>query len=516
LYQYLWKNDTRQLRIEVSKLIGEVGWHTVSDYLANALTKVFGEKWFATNRTILTLFEAEELVGVDSDLLKIFKTAPNTHSFETVRTEFLKQLYSIIRKQMCDGGYAFFFDSQKMRNRSSCVLLTEIENVRRKEYAVAIQMFRDSDARCSHSRDAFNPIWHTEYGFRILRTLRLDFPSFLDAWDNIVSAIEKTTETLEIISQDYSTDVPNINWPIDRCASYRMKDLVSHLVIIFAQPDTVNPAIHNHLFETGFLNPTEVVRTVLDGLTKHPKSKKMYLLNKAEINELGAVNDIRILEDLYFPAAHHFVESTNLEALDLLLRVLNTEFETFIDNRFYQLHEDVLRKVLDIQDDRIGQAAAEYIAGIEVDDYDLHIIGATDEAFDLATELVVKYKRSEAAEYYWRFEKESEGPKLSGEIADVIIKLQGASATDRLLEGVWWYDKSAPYQVGIHEGVVDAVLSLGEEGYNSLRLFIEKEKVIDAARRLIDTIREKTGRNILPADHDIIEEIRFLDSESTR
>ncbi|MFQ5833329.1 MAG: hypothetical protein ACE5H4_11540 [Candidatus Thorarchaeota archaeon] len=165
------EDDVSTLCDLLDQAICDNGWPAARDMLKTAFLARHQGQWFAINRLILKIIDAEELIGYDGDIIEELDTLQDVRSLTDLRTTLYDLLVERVRSQIASNGSLLFFDVDAMSSRPSSVLLAELLEARKKQFvdsATAFLSQRPSSAEWTESP----PLWTTSYGLDLL--VRLD------------------------------------------------------------------------------------------------------------------------------------------------------------------------------------------------------------------------------------------------------------------------------------------------------------------------------------------------------
>jgi hypothetical protein len=170
----IYDNDASGMKTLLESISKQVGWQSAFLGFKTALMDYFKERWFGINRFILGVFNLDEFLGLDEDLLSILEHIEDGNGFDSVSKEFENQLIALTEKQLKSGGSTLFFDVEKMSTKPSAVLVKLLADQRWKEFRKVLTQFRKKQETWKGMKALdLKPIYSTHYGYKVLKTLGL-------------------------------------------------------------------------------------------------------------------------------------------------------------------------------------------------------------------------------------------------------------------------------------------------------------------------------------------------------
>lgn len=172
LEDILYNNDTCRMKTLLQSLTKQIGWQSAFLRFKTALNDYFKERWFGKNRFVLGIFDLEEFLGLDEDILLILEHIESKNDFDSVSKEFENQLIALTEKQLKSGGSTLFFDTERMSAKPSAVLVKRLVDLRWKEFRKIITLFIKKQKTWKGKKVLdLKPVYTTHYGFEIMKAL---------------------------------------------------------------------------------------------------------------------------------------------------------------------------------------------------------------------------------------------------------------------------------------------------------------------------------------------------------
>lgn len=198
LTDIIYNYDAEGMRTFLQSFSKQVGWEATFPRFRDALMDYFKDKWFGINRFILSVFDLDEFLGLDEDILTILESIEDGTDFDAVSKEFENKLISLTEQQLKSGGSTLFFDVERMSVKPSAVLVNTLIDQRWREFKKVLTQFRKKEETWKEKRAIdLKPVYVTHYGYEVMRTLVIGLEiTSKDELAVLMDALEKIEATV--------------------------------------------------------------------------------------------------------------------------------------------------------------------------------------------------------------------------------------------------------------------------------------------------------------------------------
>ncbi len=311
------EGDVITLRSLLDELIHSTGWPKAWDTLKTALLTMCRGQWFAVNKIILQLADADELLGYDGDMIEILDTISQVDKIEDLQQKTSEAVIPLVQSQVANGGSTHFFDVDAMRTRPSMVLVSQILDARRKEFVQAAALALRSDEKMDDSL-----LTETTYGLGIITGMEivLTDPEYNGRSEQ--DPLREVLENLEVSKEEL--DIAISKPPSRIRFSNRMGRLVKALASRYREREP-----WRYIFASGFRDPFQFLH---DATEKHWAWEGWDRLSDSDkasgnvINPYDLPDNEQWLTRIMFHAAIDALgDIQTREAFDLLTTLLEEE-----------------------------------------------------------------------------------------------------------------------------------------------------------------------------------------------
>jgi len=319
------------------------GWTVTMKSFISVLNEVFGSQWLMTNRILVDIIDASELIGFDGDMSSIFMNVGDNHDFTESIDKARSLLINEVKSQIEIGGSTLFFDIDIMQSKSSVILIPQLINQRAKEYLSIYRNYQTDRIIDVFSIGWACPMWRTSYGLELLMA-SASTKRNSETKQNIRKICDELCNLLTKIYDTKSDPAPKSTPKL----SQRLTHLMDSLWLWLQHRQRF--ALMN-LFESGFLNTFKFVKDL-----KEPPN---YFLEDNGTIASTVIDALGYMESEYV---------TNLRE-DLLNSVFSLKDklkDSLVDLRFdwrmypadyYRMEEKKLDSKLDVIDTIISKLA---------------------------------------------------------------------------------------------------------------------------------------------------------------
>lgn len=383
LVTLFWYQNSARLREAVISTVQSSGWNETREKLREAAR---GSGWYYTNRTVLSLFDLEELIGYDGDVLDVLDSIDDTKDPVNLSNAVQKAMIDKVRQQVQNGGSTLFLDTARMETRPTGTLISDIAEARRSELESALSSIANGGGFVDGTLTDLSPLILTAYGFSLIRSLPL--VSFLandqDLKNHVLPALTELEEDMTFKVPEYPQDPPDGSYDWYPRVSQRLADLARAAMRFYMSQ--IGPEDAEVLLSSGFISCKEVVKHVTSPTSKKPSSPL--------IEEIEEESQFYML---YPSAVKALVESRLPQRTDLLVRVLQTFFDVSEYEYFHPIHELVLKALSEDESEPATRAIIHFIDSIywedsERSDIVLHYLSGTTSfhALELALDIALE------------------------------------------------------------------------------------------------------------------------------
>ncbi|MFQ5834211.1 MAG: hypothetical protein ACE5H4_16020 [Candidatus Thorarchaeota archaeon] len=311
------EGDTITLGSLLDEVIRSTGWPKARDTLKTALLTICRGQWFAVNRIILQLADAEELIGYDGDMIEILDTISQVDKIEDLQQKTSEAVIPLVQSQVANGGSTHFFDVDAMRTRPSMVLVSQILDARRKEFVQAAALALRSDEKMD---DSLLP--ETTYGLGIITGMEIVLadPEYNGRREQ--DPLKEVLENLEVSKEEL--DIAISKPPSRIRFSNRMGRLVKALSSRYREREP-----WRYIFASGFRDPFQFLRDATEKLWAWEGWDRLSDSDKASGNVINPYdlpdNEQWLTRIMFHAAIDALGDIQTREALDLLTSLLDDE-----------------------------------------------------------------------------------------------------------------------------------------------------------------------------------------------
>ena len=208
LANHIAENNISGLRKAVASYIFLDGSKKTIDRLESALLAVYSERWYSIHFTLLQLFDMEELIGIDCNLLHLLKNIPEFKNKRQLKRHLENVLMEQTTAQLETNGSTLLFDIELMEQRPSASLLGLLITQRQREF-VATRNLLQAKGILDENLDAIDltELAMSSYGLGLLKSFKVPLIVRGKQRKPLIQAIEKFADELsETLSESLLND----------------------------------------------------------------------------------------------------------------------------------------------------------------------------------------------------------------------------------------------------------------------------------------------------------------------
>lgn len=457
------REDQTALRKDLRSMTSSLGWKETCGRLGNAIRSCCSGRWLLVNKRLLSLFDMEELIGYDGDVMEILQSVPDTDDFNEVNRLARDKMIAIVQEQLERSGSTLFFDIESMTKKATAKVVAEVSKARIHEFAGVL------NAQTKSSTLDLLALWVTEYGFRMLRALGVEgiielsesrgATYVIEYIKKRFTEVEKLDPNASILNGDFQHKSPLLEM------SVRLRNLMTSLLDLELKKDLVPISSLTYLHEAGYADAAEFLRMIRKVLTSKIRTEPW---KNVDVRPF-----IFAIREFAAKAPKIAVKELDL-MLNLPLPMRNHEDYELVDT----VHVECLRKLRDIGTKQAIDVINQFVSKLEwesdIEDGCKSRAGlkwSTMQALKIAEDVMLEHRRSEMANVYMEFKEclRWHAPWYIGElcewVVDGIVKTQGSQAIGPLLEHLVWnhakYDE-CNYEIEIDGRIFNGLVKIGE------------------------------------------------------
>lgn len=168
----LAEDDTARLRTYASKMLidSKMDWIEFIAFLRQASRKVHSKYWLKRSHTVLMIFDAVDLLGIDDNIFDILQSIEGSDDWRTTSELAREALMKTARSQLQSGGSTLFFNIDRMSKTESVTLIPDLVQARHRETLFIISDYEDVLSNLDREWVDVTRLWRTTNGFRALRS----------------------------------------------------------------------------------------------------------------------------------------------------------------------------------------------------------------------------------------------------------------------------------------------------------------------------------------------------------